>query len=70
MSSGRYVRDVGLPLQVSAQCWDLLARMLQPVPAQRACIAQVLTHPWVTDGMPTELATLNDRLLQVGYGKG
>ena len=55
-----------LPSQVSAPCWDLMMRMLQPVPAQRASIAQVLAHPWVTDGMPAELAALNDRLLQVG----
>ena len=43
-----------------------MARMLQPVPALRATIAQVLAHPWLTHGMPPELATLNDRLLQVG----
>jgi hypothetical protein len=40
-------------------------RMLQPVPAQRASLAEVLAHPWVIESMPQELATLNDRLLNV-----
>ena len=56
---------VELLLQVSSSCWDLLTRMLQPVPVQRASMAEVLAHPWVTEGMPQELATLNDRLLNV-----
>ena len=56
--------------QVSGACWELLSRVLQPVPAQRVSIAEVLSHPWVTEGMPHELATLNDRLLQVHARSG
>ena len=65
VSQQPHVGKPGRP-QVSALCWDLLTRMLQPVPAQRASGAQVLAHPWLTVSMPLELGTLNDRLLQVG----
>ena len=51
--------------QASVACQHLLSRMLQPDPAQRATMAEVLAHPWVAAAMPPALASLNDDLLQV-----
>lgn len=42
-----------------------MVSMLQPNPARRLSLSQVLAHPWVARDMPPHLATLNDRLLQV-----
>jgi hypothetical protein len=52
--------------QVSRPCWDLLTRLLSPVPGTRLTVSGALQHPWVTEGMPQEMRTLNDSLVQVG----
>ena len=49
----------------SEPCRHLVAQLLQPDPEARFTAAQVLAHPWVSKGMPCELASLNDRLLTV-----
>ena len=51
--------------QASEPCQDLIDRLLTADPAGRATMAEVLAHPWVAAGMPPELASLNDRLLEV-----
>lgn len=37
-----------LPLRLSPQVRDLLARMLRPLPAERITLREVCMHPWVT----------------------
>ncbi|KAG5730333.1 hypothetical protein E4T56_gene11721 [Termitomyces sp. T112] len=39
---------VEYPVWLSADCKHLLSRMLVTVPAQRATLAEVLSHPWIT----------------------
>ena len=58
---------VPLPAQASAECQHLVSRMLQPNPAHRLSLDEVLKHPWVTCDMPLQLATLNRRLLHVRH---
>ena len=45
--------------QVSAECADLLRLMLQPDPAERATVADVLRHPWVQRDMSPGLVAVN-----------
>lgn len=40
----------------------LLSRMLDINPTTRATIAELAAHPWVTQGMPLSLESLNVRL--------
>ena len=42
-----------------------MVRMLQPNPARRLTLSEVMAHPWFRQDLPPHLATLNDRLLQV-----
>ncbi len=56
---------VRLRAQASAECQHLVSCMLQPNPAHRLSLDEVLAHPWVTCDMPQQLATLNARLLHV-----
>lgn len=39
---------VQLPSHVSAECRDLVMRMLERQPAQRITVAQIKCHPWLT----------------------
>eukprot|EP01113_Clastostelium_recurvatum_P046866 TRINITY_DN8275_c0_g1_i5.p1 TRINITY_DN8275_c0_g1~~TRINITY_DN8275_c0_g1_i5.p1 ORF type:complete len:608 (-),score=154.57 TRINITY_DN8275_c0_g1_i5:146-1969(-) len=34
---------------ISDECRDLLDRMIQPNPANRACLREMCTHPWITN---------------------
>jgi hypothetical protein len=49
-------------LQVNDTLAHLLSRMLDTDPATRATIAELAAHPWVTQGMPLSLESLNVRL--------
>lgn len=53
---------LGFPedVSVSADCQDLLRRMLAPIPAERAKLADVLTHSWFVTDLPEEEAHVND----------
>lgn len=44
-----------------------MVRMLQPNPARRLTLSEVMAHPWFQQDLPPHLATLNDRLLQVRH---
>lgn len=48
---GRITTGAYLPLpEVSLECQDLIARMLQPVATSRATAAEVMRHPWFATG--------------------
>ena len=49
--------------QVSADCADLIGRMLMPDPAKRITVRQIMRHPWVAAGMPAQLARINATLI-------
>ena len=51
--------------QASPECQNLVVRMLQPNPARRLTLSEVMAHPWFQQDLPPHLATLNARLLQV-----
>jgi len=62
---GRITTGAYLPLpEVSLECQDLIARMLQPVATSRATAAEVMRHPWFATGLPRGLMTVNDQLLE------
>lgn len=48
---------------VSADCRDLLARILVADPDQRLKVPQILAHPWFRRGLPEGVAEMNDRLV-------
>ena len=48
---------------MSAECADLIGRMLTPDPAKRITLRQILRHPWVAAGMPAQLTRLNETLI-------
>ncbi|KAK1804623.1 hypothetical protein P4O66_020610, partial [Electrophorus voltai] len=45
-----------VPDHVSAQCQDLIARMLQRDPSKRACLSEIEGHPWLQDTDPSPAA--------------
>ncbi len=48
---GRITTGAYLPVpEVSLECQDLIARMLQPVATSRATAAEVMRHPWFVSG--------------------
>ena len=49
--------------QVSEECRDLLRRILEPDPAERATVAEILAHPWLTAGARPGLSGINALLL-------
>lgn len=48
-------------LQVSAECRDLMHKLLQPDPAKRASMAAIMEHPWFQRDLPPQLMSLNAR---------
>jgi serine/threonine protein kinase len=42
-------------VEISAECRDLLARMLVRDPEERITMAQIHTHPWFTANLPAEV---------------
>ncbi|GAA5875791.1 hypothetical protein JCM16303_003997 [Sporobolomyces ruberrimus] len=48
--------QVEYPSWLSAECKHLLSRMLVTVPAQRASLQEVLSHPWVVKGFTSSPA--------------
>ncbi len=45
--------------QVSPDCAALLAGLLEAKPAARLTLPQALQHPWLANGLPHKLASLN-----------
>ena len=50
---------------LTAECTDLLCRLLEVDPDKRITVQQVLKHPWFTQDMPEGLRHLNENLLQI-----
>jgi hypothetical protein len=48
---------------VSDECLDLVTRLLQTDPRQRAGMAEVLAHPWFRRGLPEGAADMNATVL-------
>jgi len=52
--------DAGL---ITPACADLLGGMLQPDPAKRVAVVQVMSHPWFKQGLPEGATMMNDLIL-------
>jgi len=51
--------------QLSPECQDLLARMLRPMPHERATLQEVAEHPWLASARPClPPLVVNDRLVR------
>jgi len=50
---------------LTAECTDLLTRLLEVDPDKRITVQQILKHPWVVQDLPEGMANLNVNLLQV-----
>jgi serine/threonine protein kinase len=50
-------------LQASEGVRDIMHRMLNPDPAQRITVAQIMAHPWFTTDLPAGVTELNETLL-------
>ena len=48
----------------SADCLDILKRMLVAEPSERISTEQVKTHCWFTEGLPPGTLEMNEYLLQ------
>ena len=49
-------------VKASAQCRDLLNRILEPDPAKRITISGIQCHPWYTTDLPPGVGDMNDNL--------
>jgi hypothetical protein len=56
--------DYETPAHVSPGCAHLLARVLTADPAARITLAETVRHPWFVDGLPDDLACMNERLMR------
>ena len=48
---------------MSANCRDLLSRILVADPAHRITVPAILRHAWFLRGLPDGVAEMNDRLV-------
>ena len=48
---------------MSADCRDLLSRVLVADPARRITVPAILRHAWFLRGLPDGVAEMNDRLV-------
>ena len=60
MTSCCAVQDV----EVSAECLDILTRVLVAQPSERMTMDEIKTHPWFLKGLPPGALEMNDFLLQ------
>lgn len=51
-------------VEVSADCLDILTRVLVAQPSQRMTMEEIKTHPWFLKGLPPGALDMNDFLLQ------
>lgn len=56
-------------LQVSAECRDLLSRILVAEPAKRISIAGIMQHPWYCQDLPEGVRAMNDQLVPPDVGQ-
>lgn len=52
-------------MQLSPECQSLIHGLLRPTPQARITVQGILRHPWVANGMPTQLAGINAHLLHL-----
>ena len=50
---------------LTAECTDLLCRLLEVDPDKRISVQQVFKHPWFLQDLPEGLQDLNNNLLQI-----
>ncbi|KAK9805164.1 hypothetical protein WJX72_003078 [[Myrmecia] bisecta] len=55
--------DYERPKHVSADCRNLVERMLTADCSKRITMGEILTHPWFRQGLPSYLASLNEERL-------
>ncbi|KAK9804863.1 hypothetical protein WJX72_008981 [[Myrmecia] bisecta] len=55
--------DYERPKHVSADCRNLMERMLTADCSKRITMGEILGHPWFRQGLPSHLASLNEELL-------
>lgn len=53
-----------LPNDLSAECRDLIKKILRDDPAKRIGITQIMQHPWYKVGLPPNALTMNDVYLR------
>ena len=51
-------------VEVSADCLDILTRVLVAQPSQRMTMEEIKTHPWFLKGLPPGALDMNNFLLQ------
>ena len=51
-------------VDVSAECLDILTRVLVAQPSDRMTMDEIKTHPWFLKGLPPGALEMNDFLLQ------
>ncbi len=51
-------------VEVSAECLDILTRVLVAQPSERMTMDEIKTHPWFLKGLPPGALEMNDFLLQ------
>ena len=49
---------------MSAECLDILTRVLVAPPSERMTMEEIKTHPWFLKGLPPGALEMNDFLLQ------
>ncbi len=52
---------------VSADCLDILNRMLTPDPAKRIKLESIMTHVWFTTSLPAQAANMNANYLKAPF---
>ena len=50
-------------VEVSAECRDLLTRLMVRDPAERIGMADIHAHPWFVANLPVEAVSMNDAYL-------
>lgn len=56
--------DFHLPNDLTAECRDLIKKILKDDPAQRITIKDIMQHPWYKVGLPPNALTMNDVYLK------
>jgi serine/threonine-protein kinase SRK2 len=51
-------------VEVSADCLDILTRVLVAQPSERMSMEEIKSHPWFLKGLPPGALEMNDFLLQ------
>lgn len=57
-------------VEITAECRDLLTKMMLPDPNHRLRIEDVMKHPWFTTNLPPDAATMNSCYLSAPFPAG